>query len=282
MTRSLSNLYKPRLIANFSEDACIINSNALVFQKIEEQAKVILPRQLASDQGETAETEAGDGFVAGLTGEPIDVEALDHPVDPAEEVEQAREEAEQILAEANEKSKEILARAQEEAAQLKQEARQTGREQGYEEGIEQAKQEYDRKEQQLAQREQELSEDYARKQEELEPLLVQTITDVIEKVFRIQFHDKKEIVLDLVNRTLASIDGARSFLIKTNIENARFLEEHKQELSDCVGSAAQLDIVSDHTLADGACVIETDTGVFECGPDTQLENLMKDLRSLCS
>ena len=47
-----------------------------------------------------------------------------------------------------------------------------------------------------------------------------------------------------------------------------------------VGQNIQMDIVVDHTLSPGQCVIETDTGVFECGADTQIENLMKDIRAL--
>lgn len=36
-----------------------------------------------------------------------------------------------------------------------------------------------------------------------------------------------------------------------------------------------------HSMTEGECIIETDTGVFECGMDVQLDNLIRDIQSLC-
>jgi len=41
-----------------------------------------------------------------------------------------------------------------------------------------------------------------------------------------------------------------------------------------------LEIVGDSSMGENACVIETDTGIFDCSLGVQLENLIKDLRSL--
>ena len=41
-----------------------------------------------------------------------------------------------------------------------------------------------------------------------------------------------------------------------------------------------LEIVSDIALSGNQCIIETETGVFDCSMDVQLKNLIKDLRSL--
>jgi flagellar biosynthesis/type III secretory pathway protein FliH len=35
-------------------------------------------------------------------------------------------------------------------------------------------------------------------------------------------------------------------------------------------------------MEQGICRIETEFGVFDCGLDTELKNLYKDIRSLCS
>ena len=43
-----------------------------------------------------------------------------------------------------------------------------------------------------------------------------------------------------------------------------------------------LEIVSDGGLTGNQCIIETDTGIFDCSMDVQLKNLIKDLRSLSS
>ena len=65
-------------------------------------------------------------------------------------------------------------------------------------------------------------------------------------------------------------------------DNVSFLEEHKENILDYVGHDIELEIVPDYTLDENACVIETDSGIFDCSLDVQLDNLMKDIRSLCS
>lgn len=54
-----------------------------------------------------------------------------------------------------------------------------------------------------------------------------------------------------------------------------FLEKHKDEILDYVGHDIELEIVPDYTLNENACTIETDAGIFDCGVDVQLDNLMK-------
>ena len=42
----------------------------------------------------------------------------------------------------------------------------------------------------------------------------------------------------------------------------------------------QMDIVEDVTMKKNECIIETDTGVFNCSLDIELNNLIKDLKLL--
>lgn len=269
MTRLLSNLLKPRYIANYNEDARVINSNDLVLRKIEEQAKVLLPPDLSSEE-ETANLDE-DGFTEGIVAE---------KVEPVDRVALAQEEADAILTEASRQAEQLVEDATTRAAQILAKAQEEGFQNGYAQGKEQADRECQERQQQLEAQECALSDSYLRQQKELEPKLVDVITDVVERVFKINFSDSRELLLHLVNQTLESVDGARSFTIKAGKEQADYLEEHKQELLSCVGQNIQMDIVVDHTLSSGQCVIETDTGVFECGADTQIENLMKDIRAL--
>lgn len=158
-------------------------------------------------------------------------------------------------------------------------------EEGHAEGMEQGMQEgaavYDAKLESIGKREQQLQDSYLEQMRELEPKLVHTITDVVSHVFHVQFHDKDEIVLYLVKRAMESIDGPKEFTIKAGPKQAAYLEEHKQELLECVGQNATLDLVTIHSMTEGECIIETDTGVFECGMDVQLDNLIRDIQSLC-
>ena len=54
----------------------------------------------------------------------------------------------------------------------------------------------------------------------------------------------------------------------------------KEELQEKVGQDVMLDIVLDPLLDEKQCMIETDGGLFDCGMDTQMRNLAKDIKSL--
>ena len=64
--------------------------------------------------------------------------------------------------------------------------------------------------------------------------------------------------------------------------NVLFLEHHKEEILDRVGHDIELEILADSTMEGNDCIIETDSGVFNCSLGAQLENLIKDIRSLSS
>lgn len=242
--RLLSNLYKQRFITNESESR-VINSNTLAYRILEEQSRALAKTR----EPEQPQAESG-GFVEGIAAP--QVETIDYE------------------AEAKEKADEIRKQAQEQ-----------GRAEGLEQGMQEGAAVYDAKLESIGKREQQLQDSYLEQMRELEPKLVHTITDVVSHVFHVQFHDKDEIVLYLVKRAMESIDGPKEFTIKAGPKQAAYLEEHKQELLECVGQNATLDLVTIHSMTEGECIIETDTGVFECGMDVQLDNLIRDIQSLC-
>lgn len=140
-------------------------------------------------------------------------------------------------------------------------------------------QEYNQKKQQLEQEQQQkkiqLQNSYQEKQKNMEKELVDVILNVFNKVFHIQFDDKKEILLHLIDNAIANIEDEKHFRIKVAGDNVSFLEKHKDEILDYVGHDIELEIVPDYTLNENACTIETDAGIFDCGVDVQLDNLMK-------
>ena len=125
-----------------------------------------------------------------------------------------------------------------------------------------------------------MQEAYQQQLEELEPRLVDVIADVFEQVFHVQFDDKKEILIYLIQNTILGIEDAKEFQIKVGVEDFTYLEKHKNEIQEKVGQSVNIEVMADAGMTDGQCVIETDAGVFDCGRDVQLENLIKALRSL--
>ena len=276
--RLLSNLYKQRFITNESESR-VINSNTLAYRILEEQSRALAKTR----EPEQPQAESG-GFVEGIAApqvETIDYEAEANKAAILTLLTQAKEKAEEILAQANAEADEIRKAAREEADEIRKQAQEQGQAEGLEQGMQEGAAVYDAKLESIGKREQQLQDSYLEQMRELEPKLVHTITDVVSHVFHVQFHDKDEIVLYLVKRAMESIDGPKEFTIKAGPKQAAYLEEHKQELLECVGQNATLDLVTIHSMTEGECIIETDTGVFECGMDVQLDNLIRDIQSLC-
>lgn len=106
------------------------------------------------------------------------------------------------------------------------------------------------------------------------------VLTVVEKVFHVRFDDKKDILLYLVGNTLAEIDGCKEFCIRVRREDKEFLEAHKDEIIAGVGKDITLTFAADLTMEANECVIETDSGMFDCGVGVQLGNLIKDLKAL--
>ncbi|MCR5640406.1 MAG: flagellar biosynthesis/type III secretory pathway protein [Lachnospiraceae bacterium] len=123
-------------------------------------------------------------------------------------------------------------------------------------------------------------EEFAEKERGMEGELVEVIAEVMERFFLIQFGNKKDLLLHLIDNALVNIENSREFLIKVNDENFDFLNQYKSQLQEKVGVDLQLDIIRDPVLEVHQCLIETDGGVFDCSLDVELDNLVKDLKSL--
>ena len=211
------------------------------------------------NQVEEAEEEAEEAFV--------DMEAIQAQAD--EMIANAREEADAIIAE-----------AQEQAEALKSHYEEEGKKTGYQEGLADAMNEFNAKKDELEAERQQLQAEFDEKERAMESELVDVITEVMERFFLVQFGNKKDLLLHLIDNALINIENSHEFLIKVNDENFDFLNQYKSQLQEKVGNDLQLDIIRDPVLDVHQCLIETDGGVFDCSLDVELDNLVKDLKSL--
>lgn len=270
----MPNLFKPWSVQTETREARVINSNALMAEYLEKNAK-----QHVAEPEEGKTSEGSEEFTEGLFRDEVTVVKAEPEVDY---VALAKEEAEQILADANMKAEELINQANAQVAQIQEAAKNKG----YEEG--KAMQESELSalraelEETFRQKSEALEQDYCEKRENMERDLVDVILNVFNKVFHIQFDNKKHILMYLIDDAIMNIEGEKRFRIKVAPGNVLFLENHKEEILDRVGHDIELEILSDSTMDGNDCIIETDSGVFDCSLGAQLENLIKDIRSLCS
>ena len=192
----------------------------------------------------------------------------------------AQQKADKIIAEAEDAASGILDEATAQAEKMKEEAAAAGKEEGYAAGSETAQAEYAKKEQQLLDRQSAMEKDFADRESSMEERLCDIVCDIVGKVFAIEFFDKKEIIAHIVDNVVTNSPSSKEFLIRVNDANYELINEQKESLKEKVGSGIELDIVRDPLLTAEQCQIETDGGVYDCGMDVQLANLLKDIRAL--
>ena len=269
----MSNLYKQYRVTNQQDNARVINPNAV----LEERMAKLLERQRAEQRHQE---ELARSFEAGIVRDDTEVIEEIEEVADVDYVEQAKEEAERILAEAKNEAQTVLNQAYLEAKNLREDAKV----QGYAEANAAMKKELAEKhtalEAEYLAKHHALETDYIKKRDNMENDLVEVILDVFNKVFHIQFDSKKHILMHLINDAILNIEGDRKFRIKVAESNVLFLENHREDILERVGHGIELEFIADSGLDGNDCLIETDSGIFDCGLDTQLENLIKDIRSL--
>ncbi len=221
----------------------------------------------ASDEEPMESEEEGEGPELDENGEPIP------EVDP-------HEQAEAIIGSARFEAESILQEAQEQAEAFRSNARAEGHDEGFLQGQAQAMAEVNDIKAQCEAEAAQLREEYAVMRESMERELVDVIAEVMGKAFVAKFCDDEEVIFHLVDQALSHIENSKELLIRVNEEGYAFLSERRDVLQEKVGTGVQLDIVRDPLMADGACLIETDGGVFDVGLDTQMKNLVSKIRML--
>lgn len=285
MTRSLSsNLLKRGFTQLVEEDARVINTNDLVAKRIRELAAKMQQDEgtgfisgLAADKVEALVTETGDGEENPQTSGNV----IKAGEDLQKLKEEAEAEAQKIIEDAKAKAESILADARAQAEAQKADALEQARRQGQQE----AKAEAERAEAQRAAEYQKkaagLDAEYQKRMDELEPQFVDTITGIYEHIFDVDLHSYREVLCYLISATMRKTEDNRSFLVHVSKEDYPYVSmQKKQIMAGATAPNSTVEIVEDMTLGKGECMIETESGIFDCGLGTQLSELRQKLKLL--
>ncbi len=280
-----SNLLKGSCYSGEEQKVRIIDSNKLIEERIQ-----MLETAMEEHTAEEIEADFTEGLdpdqVAKLLadGEVTDGEGVIHQVPHTVDVEaieqEARERAEEIIAQAKEEAKNIIDDAINESNAVMKKASEDGYTEGHNRGYTEGLQKNAAKEKQLQAQQAQLEADYEQKLSELEPLFVDRLTEIYEHIFHVRFAENKDIVFHLIQDAVRKIESSKDFIIHVSKEDYGYVSMQKKELLAGVAHASSAEIIEDVTLGEGECLIETGTGIFDCGLGTQLAGLTKELRLL--
>ena len=278
-----SNLYKAGSI-HLGESARVIDMNEILEQRLKEEA------ERRSRQPERELVAAQDGFTEGLDAEKVDV-LLEPDAEAAStqnasiqeqeqlnrEVEAARNELAGLQAQIEQEKEQAQLEIEQMKAKTFEEANEQGYQEGYRKGMDSVQELQKQYEAERLQQEQE----YQKKLEEMEPMMVDTLCDVYSHIFKVEAKEHKELVLKLLQDTLLKVDSTGSIMIHVAKEDYAYVQEQKAALLEEAGmQSGSVEIVSDATLARAQCMIETEGGVYDCSLDTELAELKRRLMLL--
>lgn len=273
----MSNLLK-RGTTTISEER-IIDYNELIKLKL---------KNIANDRENHGNVDE-DGFVNGLkadvveqllTGSDEDGETAQSQEDVNNQIAAALEEANEQAQTIRDEANEVLAQAHMEARKIIEDAKRTG----YEQGAQNAREEYNAKADELARdyeaKKAQLEKEYNDMKASMEPELVETITEVFKKITYTVAEDNKDIIIGLINGVMKNTDISNEFIIKVSPEDYKFLVNNQGKIYCSVSKEVTMDIVEDATMKKNQCIIESDTGVYDCSLDIELNNLIEDIKLL--
>ncbi len=266
---SLSNLVKNCYVVTDSDEKRMIDSNSSISQILKHLSRTS-PNAAVSGEGENGEFQEGIDMVEEIT----------LPT-PEEVLGEAQKNADEIIRRANDQAAHILADANSQAEAMFEEQKQLG----YKEGANRLNTEIGQMRTQLQDEYNSkmctLETEYSSKLDTMEADIVAAIIQVFDKVFHIQFEEKTEILHYLIRNTIEQNDGDKIFRVRVSPANRSYFHEHPEVILDHLPEDITVEYIQDTSFGDGDCVIETDSGVFDCGIDTEYQNLIKDIRSLC-
>ena len=232
-----------------------------------------------------------DGFMSGLNAEEIDLSsegegASESNVIKAREdtqamLEQARAEAQTILDRAGNEASKLIKDAIAQAEAEKNSILDQARQQGYEAGQGKAQAEADMARKEYQEKARQLEAEYQRQLDELEPQFIDTITAIYEHIFQVELGNNKAILEHLISNTMHKLEGGGNVLVHVSKEDYSYVTMQKDQiLAGTASGTGIVEIVEDMTLGKNECLIETDSGIFDCSLGTQLEGLKQKLMLL--
>ena len=286
----MSNLFKGAFISFDESDARIIDNNELANKKIEEFQEQELKRQramMAEDEGLSSEGEENSDFSPGINMEQLDQLTEDQSIigapneDPQFDMEAMQAEIDFKLQQASEQAEAIINDAQNQAEGIKQGAIEQGHQEGYDAGYQEGMAAVESLKADIEAQREGLEKEYQMLVDELEPEMVDVLTQIYEHVLGIELRDDKGIILHLLKNTLSRIEPGNDLIVHVSSDDYDEVMDEKEALNACVTSPnTTMEIIEDPLLKENECMIESDSGVFDCSLGVELSEISRKLKLL--
>ncbi len=283
----MSNLFKAGFVSFDNSEKFIIDSNELANKKIEAFQEQEMRRNKNVFSSEDSYMEGDEGeFVPGIDMDQIsqlteDQGMIEPYPDPQFDMEAMQAEIDLKLQQAQEQADAIIRDAQESAAAIVAKAQEEGHNQGYQDGYQEGVAAAEALKAEIEQQRGELEAEYQQIVDGLEPEMVDVLTQIYEHVFDVELRDDKAIILHLLKSTLSRIEPGNDLIVHVSSDDYDDVIEEKDNLEACITSpSTTMEIIEDPLLKENECMIESDSGIFDCSLGVELSELSRKLKLL--
>lgn len=284
----MSNLFKAGFVNYDSSDAFVIDSNELANKKIEAFRELELnkQRELTTEDEESQEETTDEDFVPGIDMEQLSQLTEDQGMlgsfpDPQFDMEAMQAEIDLKLQQAQEQADAIIQDAQAQADAIISQAQEEGHRQGYEAGYQEGVAAAESLKAEIEQQRGDLEAEYQQIVDGLEPEMVDVLTQIYEHVLGIELRDDKGIILHLLKSTLSRIEPGNNLIVHVSSDDYDDVIDEKDSLDACITSpSTTMEIIEDPLLKENECMIESDSGIFDCSLGVELSELSRKLKLL--
>lgn len=280
----MSNVVKANFIQFSSDNMKVIDTNSLVAKRLEGFSGVLREEEpLVEETNE--EIGGGSDFTPMQMAELVADRDFDNPGGEEDGgydavSEETYEEIARMKQEALDEIEEVKAAARAELDEIRNEARGEGMRAGYDEGLARANEELAGRMSELDAREKELEERYEKLALDLEPEMVDIITNIYRKTFGEGLYINREVMISLISGALFHSGLEEGLIVHVSAEDYEMLTENKDRLFARMAPGKEPEIRPEERLKSGEAKIETPYGILDCGIDTELTELEKTLKML--
>ncbi len=285
----MSNLFKAGYVNYDNTESFVIDSNELANRKIQEfqELELIKQRELNAEGDEFGGEEMPEeDFVPGIDMEQLsqlteDQGMLESFPDPQFDMEAMQAEIDLKLQQAQEQADAIIQDAQQQADAIISQAQEEGHRQGYEAGYQEGVAAAESLKAEIEQQRGDLEAEYQQIVDGLEPEMVDVLTQIYEHVFGVELRDDKGIILHLLKTTLSRIEPGNDLIVHVSSDDYDDVLDERANLEACITSPnTTMEIIEDPLLKENECMIESDSGIFDCSLGVELSELSRKLKLL--
>ncbi len=190
-------------------------------------------------------------------------------------IEDAKQMYLKIIEEANFEALKIVDTANDEAQKLMAASKEEGYKEGFENGYLEGKKEA----KSIIDEASDIREFLDRRRESLykeaEENILTIVLNIAEKIIGEEITHNKETLLSIINSALQKCAFKKNLILRLSPEDVDFAIKNKDRICMMVEGLSDIDIVSDLSLAEGSCIVETPSGDINSSVEIQMEEIKK-------